>query len=91
MTKGDTLKSMLDQFVKETGATAEKSTADIATYTVQRSAHLTSGVNQPGFEEAVRAEYNNVKLFSGISVTHNADAADARFFGLITGAMAMLA
>ncbi len=91
MSKGDTLKSMLDQFVKETGATAKRSTADIATFTVQRSAHLTAGVGQPGFEEAVKAEYDNVKLFSGISLTHNADAGDARFFGLITGALAMLA
>ncbi len=82
---------MLNQFLKDTGATAKKSAADIANYTIARSAHLSSAVNQPGFAEAVRAEYDNVKLFAGISAVHNADSVDARFFGLITGMLALLA
>jgi len=60
---------------------------ELSLYAVQRAAHLSTITNEPGFDEAVRAERDAVALKAGISATNAADAADQRIIGVIHGAL----
>ena len=86
----DLLRLILDG-VKETGVNLKISAAALALYTTERAAALSLAIGQPGFEEAVRAERDNVALKGGISAVLQGDAADARFVGLIQGALGLAA
>lgn len=61
--------------------------ASVAAYAAQRAAHLATIFGEPGFDEAVKAEIQNVALEAGIAAVDSADAADARIVGIITGAL----
>lgn len=64
---------------------------DIRLYTAQRAAHLSTLVGQPGFQDAVRIERDNVALHAGIVASQQADAADNRLVGIIQAGLAILA
>lgn len=83
------IKAALEAALRETGVQLLHSTADVAIYTAQRAAHLSTIVGQEGFDEALQAERDAVCLFAGVSAVKEADAADARIVGLIQGALAI--
>lgn len=80
---------LIEDAVKETGVELTQTAAHVAAYMNERAIHLASISGQPGFDQALRAERNNVALRAGISVAHNADQADARMLGLFQGLLGM--
>lgn len=58
---------------------------ELVRYMAERAAHLTTLAGQPGFHRAVVAERNAVALKAGLDATLQAEAADARIVGVITG------
>lgn len=83
------LRDAIEASLRETGGSLKRTSAEVATYTAQRAAHLATIVGQAGHAEAVIAERDAVCLFAGIAATREADAADQRVVGLIHGALAL--
>lgn len=65
----------------------------VAQYASERAAHLSTLVDQPGFEQAVRAERDAVMLQLANTIVKRADVADRlareRLTGLVQGSLAM--
>jgi len=78
---------VLTSAITATGVSLKKSAADVALYTTQRAAHLSTLVGQPGYEEAVAAERDAVLLYAGVAAVREADAADMRLVGIIEGVL----
>ena len=87
MNVADELERLLKDAAKETGRDLKANLAEVTLYAAERTAYLSTLVGQPGFEEAVRAERDNVTLKSGIASVKAADAADARVVGIIQGVL----
>ncbi len=85
------LEKLLTDAIAETGVSLQKGAAELAAYAAERSAHLATLVDDPGFQEAVRAERDAVALEAGITAVQQADAADARIVGVIQGGLALAA
>ena len=83
----DQFENLLRSAIEETGADLERSAAEVAAYMSTRVATLALLVGQVGYEQAVIAERDNVALFAGLRAVEQADAASARIFGLIQGAL----
>lgn len=86
--------ALLKDVIDESGLELVSGGADeIAQYTSDRAAHLSLIVGQPGFEEAVRAERDNVMLMAASTIVRRGDAADAllreRLLGLVQGGLAI--
>lgn len=81
------LEALLKDAARETGRDLRGNMVEITAYAAERTAFLSTLVGQPGFEEAVRAERDNVALKAGISAVKTADAADARIVGIIQGVL----
>lgn len=62
---------------------------ELRTYAAERMLHLSTLIGQPGYQEALVAERDNVVLKAGLLAVEGADAADAELVGVITGAMAV--
>jgi len=95
MNIADDLKQLLESNLAEFNADSRVNLNVLTVYAAERAAHLSTLVGQPGFEEAVRAERDNVVLRAGIAATDAADAVDQRTIGIIhgvllTGAKALL-
>lgn len=86
MTK-EQFKSMVQDALVETGKEISGDLDDVSLYALQRTAHLSTLTNDPGFDLAVQAERDSIALKAGISVTNNADLADQRIIGVIHGAI----
>lgn len=84
-------KELLERTLQETGAELDQAVDEVALYMADRTAHLSTLVGQPGFQEAVIAERDNVAMFAGLLAVDLADATDARIVGVIQGALAMAA
>lgn len=87
MNVADELERLLKDAAKETGRDLRGNLAAVTLYAAERTAYLSTLVGQPGFEEAVRAERDNVALKGGIASVKAADAADARIVGIIQGVL----
>ncbi len=61
----------------------------VADYAVEQSEQLVPLVADAGFMLAVTAAAQNVLMRAGLKLTAQADAADARFVGLLEGALAI--
>ena len=61
----------------------------VADYAVEQSAQLVPLVADAGFMLAVTAAAQNVLMKAGLNLTAQADAADARFVGLLEGGLAI--
>ena len=87
----ESFKGLIESTVRETGKQLGASAQELALYATERAQYLSTIVGQPGFDEAVAAERDNVALRAGIAVIGNADAADQRVIGVIAGALAIAA
>lgn len=83
--------SMLKDAVAETGVRLKETPRVLALYMAERSLHLSAISTEPGFEQAVRAERNNVALRAGIETHAQASAIDFQILGMIQGALRMAA
>lgn len=73
--------------IRETRADLEDGADDLVRHTAERAAHLATIAGQPGFHRAVIAERDAVALRAGLDATLQAEAADARLLGVITGVL----
>lgn len=83
------LTALLSASAKETGVELLNTPAEVAEYALQRSQYLATLQGQVGFEHAVVAERDAIVLFAGLSVVNKADAAQAKFIGVIQGAISI--
>ena len=81
------VQALLQGSLRELQADLQVDLADLATYTAQRTAHLSTIVGLPGFEEAVIAERDAIALRAGINAVNAADKVDARLIGLLHGVL----
>lgn len=79
--------ALLDSAITDTGIELIGDLDAIKRYALERVTHLALIINEPGFEEAVVAETQNVGMFAGISIVNTADAADLRLMGILQGAL----
>ena len=84
-----TLKNMLEIALAEISADLESTVDGVAAYAAQRMAVLATLVGQPGYEEAVIAERDNVAMFAGIGAVDTADAAAQRLLGIVQGVLSL--
>ncbi len=80
-------RKLLGDAAAETGREFAVTKDELATYMHERALHLSTIVGEPGYDQAVRAERNNVALRAGIIASDAADAVDARLLGLLGGAL----
>lgn len=83
--------SLLKSAVEETGARLKATPRAIALYMSERALHLSTISHEPGFDQAVRAERNNVAMRAGIETHAQASAIDFQLLGLIQGALRVAA
>lgn len=93
MSNVDQLKSQLATLLVDQATSAGKELkADleaVRVYAAARLAHLATCVGQPGYQEAVVAEANNIAMEAAIAAIDQADATDARLVGIVQGALAV--
>lgn len=82
---------MLKDELKQTGRSLEVSVQELRQYVAERAAHLAQGIGQPGYQDMVRIERDNVVLAAGLKSVEEADAADQRIIGIIQAALGFLA
>ena len=84
----DEAKKALAEAVELTGASLKKSALEIADYGLRRAAHVAGlSIGSPGYQEALWHEANAAAQFAGIAAVGEADAADARLWGLLQGVL----
>lgn len=77
--------------LRATGLDLRQSAEDVASLALQRTAHLATLADQPGFLEAVGDEAARVWLYAADRSVRVGDATDARALGLIHGVLFGLA
>lgn len=87
MSLKEELKALLEDAVDETSGQMSMAADEAADYIAARAQHLAAAVGQAGFDEAVRAERNSVALHIGIMGVGNAAEVEARFVGIVHGAL----
>ena len=83
----DDFKALLSDAIKGTLQDGKLNLQEVVDYTAKRAAHLATLASQPGFDEAVKAEVNNVAMYAGIQAVEMGDATDARILGIIEGTL----
>lgn len=86
-----TPQDLLLDALKETGVSLRISTNELLEYTAEIGAKLALAAGEPGFEKALIAARNAVALKAGLNATLEAEAADARVVGVISGVLLSLA
>lgn len=81
------VQTLLRDSLRELQADLQLDLADLATYTAQRTAHLSTIAGLPGFDEAVIAERDAIALRAGINAVNAADKVDSRLIGLLHGVL----
>lgn len=82
---------LIKQAAKDTGVALKMDAKALALYADQRAAHLVTLIGQNGYEDAVIAERDAVILKAGIASVNAADRMQARFIGVLEGALSMAA
>lgn len=83
----DDITAILKPALADTARDLQVTAHDVAVYTAQRARHLSNSHGEPGWEEALAVEKQNVALMAGIQTVEAADAADARVLGIIDGVL----
>lgn len=79
MNKEDLLKQASEEFkqlLERLGQNLGEKADSVAAYAAARADHLALTIGQPGYDQAVAAETQNVALQAGIAVVDGADQAD---------------
>lgn len=87
----DDFRALLEDAIDETGASLSTSSDELAAYMSERSMHLSTITAEPGFAQAVKREATNVAMRAGLEASENAAAVDQRLFGMIAGALRIMA
>lgn len=78
---------LLRDALNSTGVNLQRSADEVVRYAAQQGAILSLAAGEPGFDKAMTAATNAVALFAGLNATLEAEAADARLVGIITGVL----
>lgn len=70
---------------------SEQAARDVALYALQRADHLALVVGQVGYEQAVKAERDNVRMHAALTAARLSDVADARLREAIHTGLGMAA
>lgn len=89
MDVGLELKTMLADAAKRLGRNLNGNLEEVRVYAATRMLHLSGLIGQPGYQEALLAERDNVAMMAGIAGINAADAADRELIGAIGGGMAL--
>jgi len=82
---------LFEEFLGGLGVGAEEKRQALATYAAERADHLSLLVAEPGFEEAVKAEADNVALEAGILAAELGDEINRGIVAAIGGALGLVA
>ncbi len=82
---------LLRDALKETGVNLKISADELVRYTAEQAYRLSQAAGEPGFDKALLAARNAVALKAGLNATLQAEAADARIVGVISGVLLSLA
>ena len=85
----DSIRDILEKALEETKVQLDVESRELAQYTAERALILSSLVGQPGYNEAVIAERDNVLLKAGILGASQSDGAQQRIIGIITGVLGL--
>lgn len=83
------LTALLVDQAKAAGKELKADLESVRAYAAARLAHLVTCVGQPGYQEALIAEANNVAMEAAITAIDQAEAADARLVGIVQGVLAV--
>lgn len=87
----DLLLSAVEHALSETTHSLAIDAEELKSYAILRALNLVEAFGKPGFFEALRAETDNVLLQATRSALRASDAADARAWGIVNGALLILA
>lgn len=77
------LVALIEGGLAETGRDLESSAFVVRQEVATQLSLLALAAGEPGYERAVRVAARSVALRAGISVTEDADAVDARLWGIV--------
>lgn len=80
-------KSLFNDAIVDAGSSLNTTSEELAAFAAERTNHLANIVGDPGFEEALRAETDNVFIQASIIIVERADALDAKIQGLIAATL----
>lgn len=93
---GDQFVSLVQAHAQEIGVELKDNLNEVSQYASERAAHLSTIVGQPGWDEALVAERDNVAIYATSAAVQQADQLDQRFvnfigqaLGLLSGALAL--
>ena len=89
--KAQEFTDLIEQAAKDSGIELRAAAREVGVYAASRAAYLAGLVGQAGYDLAWRAETDNVALFAGIRAVREADSKQARFIGVLQGALWMAA
>ncbi len=88
---GQEILDLLKGPLNDAGLELASDATDLKKYIGQRALHLSSIINDPGFNLALEAEADNVALRVSTLLVRQADASDARIVGILEGALGIVA
>ena len=83
----DTFSDLIGKAIADATTLSSTTIEAIRQYAAERTVHLSTIITEPGYEEALVIETQNVALMAGIQSVQAADIADARTVGIIAGAL----
>lgn len=87
----DALRKLLDDSLAGLGTDIRKNRDELAEYMAARAAHLQAIQGEPGYDQAVMAERNNVALEAGLNAHAAAGAVDSRLLDVLLGGIQVAA
>lgn len=84
---GSLLGDLLEETAKEIGRELRGDMKSVRAYAAQRMAHLATGIGEPGYTEALKAERDAILLKAAGKAVKNADAVDRRFHMIVETAL----
>lgn len=83
----DTFSELIGKAIADATTLSSTTLAAVRRYAAERTVHLSTVITEPGYEEAIAVETQNVALMAGIQSVQAADIADAKTVGIIAGAL----
>lgn len=89
MNIGQEFQRMLENTAARLGRELQANMDEVRLYASERMLHLSTIVDEPGYDEALLAERDNVALRAGLNAVSAGDAADREIIGVIAGSLAI--
>ena len=83
----DTFSDLIGKAIADATTLSSTTLDTVSQYASERAVHLSTITTEPGYEEALDIETQNVALMAGIQSVQAADIIDIRVWGIIAGAL----